>query len=90
MLQVIRLISAALQILVIASSRNYATLFMYVSLKVLIHIKFTQFETCVHLLSLYGKIELSRVFKLRVGNRKIFFLLINRNICCGYLKEPFQ
>ena len=28
--------------------------------------------------------------KLRVCNRKIFFLFLNQNICCGYSKEPSQ
>ena len=29
-------------------------------------------------------------FYLRVRNRKIIFLLLNQNICCGYSKEPSQ
>ena len=28
--------------------------------------------------------------KLRVRNRKIIFLFLNQNICCGYSKEPPQ
>ena len=28
--------------------------------------------------------------KLRVRNRKIIFLFLNHNICCGYSKEPSQ
>ena len=27
---------------------------------------------------------------VRVRNRKTFFLFLNRNICCGYSKEPSQ
>ena len=27
---------------------------------------------------------------LRVGNKKIIFLFLNQNICCGYSKEPSQ
>ena len=27
---------------------------------------------------------------LRVRNRKILFLFLNQNICCGYSKEPFH
>ena len=26
--------------------------------------------------------------KLRVRNRKLFFLFLNQTICCGYSKEP--
>ena len=28
--------------------------------------------------------------KLRVGNRKMFFLFLNQNICCGCSKVPSQ
>ena len=28
--------------------------------------------------------------ELRVRNRKLFFLFLNQNICCGYSKEPSQ
>ena len=27
---------------------------------------------------------------IRVHNRKIFFVFLNQNICCGYSKEPSQ
>ena len=33
---------------------------------------------------------LGSVLKLRVHNRKINFLFLNQNICCGYSKEPSQ
>ena len=29
-------------------------------------------------------------FYLRVCNRKIVFLFLNQNICCGYSKEPSE
>ena len=28
--------------------------------------------------------------QIRVCNRKLFFLFLNQNICCGYSKEPSQ
>ena len=28
--------------------------------------------------------------QIRVRNRKLFFLFLNQNICCGYSKEPSQ
>ena len=28
--------------------------------------------------------------KIRMSNRKIIFLFLNQNICCGYSKEPSQ
>ena len=31
-----------------------------------------------------------RAVKLRVCNRKIIFLFLNQNICCGCSKEPSQ
>ena len=39
------------------------------------------------------KVNLSRPIAglyLRVCNRKIIFLFLNQNICCGYSKEPSQ
>ena len=33
------------------------------------------------------RIELNRAPD-KVGSRKLFFLFLNQNICCGYSKEP--
>ena len=29
-------------------------------------------------------------FQLRVRTKKLIFLFLNQNICCGYSKEPSQ
>ena len=34
------------------------------------------------------KYALCSKLQLRVCNRKIFFIFLNQNICCGYSKEP--
>ena len=33
-------------------------------------------------------IVLSVDLQIRVCTRKLFFLILNQNICCGYSKEP--
>ena len=41
---------------------------------------------------IHSLVKLSRIIRTNVksGNRKIIFLSLNQNICCGYSKEPSQ
>ena len=44
---------------------------------------------------LFGPVLVLIVVKIiwstvRMRNKKIFSLFLDQNICCGYLKEPFQ
>ena len=36
------------------------------------------------------KMMLNAGLKLRVCTKKLIFLFLNQNICCGYSKEPSQ
>ena len=38
----------------------------------------------------YGNIQVCTRLNIRMRNKKIFFVFLNQNICCGYSKEPSQ